>query len=220
MDAFQRHSTAEVTAFLEAVHAPGYDSGAAPAAAPDAHEAEAPSAELEGLALDDQPADDNMAAAAARNESKRASRRSPVIMAGGRARAISPIPSPSRAMAVTAAAPVPPRNNDSHGASSTEASKPKRMVDAVAARPAGLVIASPKGIGTSGSGVSGVRSTLRAQVLQRERDKDVMLVRPDCPGTPLAGSPAPSEINLDGLNSPVVGTPLGSPTAAGRIVEG
>ena len=210
MDAFQRHSTAEVTAFLEAVHAPGYNSGAAPAAAPDAHEAEVPSAELEGLALDDQPADDNMAAAAARNnESKRASRRSPVIMAGGRARAISPIPSPSRAMAVTAAAPVPPRNNDSHGASST-----------VAARPAGLVIASPKGICTSWSGVSGVRSTLRAQVLQRERDKDVMLVRPDCPGTPLAGSPAPSEINLDGLNSPVVGTPLGSPTAAGRIVDG
>lgn len=206
VDASQRHSTAEVQAFLEAVNAPGYDT----------QEAEAEAAGLEGLALDDDQPSDNMAAAAARNnEPKRPSRRSPILVPGSK-RAISPIPSPSREMAVTAAVPVSPRNGN-------EVSKPKRMMDDAvgAARPAGLVIApSPKAAGTGSSGGSGVRSTLRAQVLQRERDKDVVLERPDSPGTPLATSRAPSEINLDGLESPVVGTPLGSPTGAGATAVG
>jgi hypothetical protein len=234
VDAFKRHSTTEVKRFLAATGADlgtpdSVDGGGEMAITAAAAKAAAAVAALEGLSV----ADDNMATAVLRNnQPKRPSgRRSPLPpMAGGssaRGRATSPVPSPC-------VSPRSNKNNDGSGDESAakhgEAAS-KRMVDAIAARPAGIVISSPKAVGGGSKAAAaqgGVRSSLRAQALlgggdavaapHRERDTDMPhLLRPDSPGTPLAASPASTELLLDGLNTPLVGTPLGSPTAAGRI---
>ncbi len=210
--------------FLRATGAIKDDAADAVGAAADA-DAETAVA-LDGLSLDGVLAasDDNLAAASRRNNEpnaiKRASRRSPVPPMMSRARAISPVPSPSREIARSPS--TPPVSGADPQKEAAPASK--RMVEAAAGtRPAGLVISSPKAASTGGVGGSGkhqgVRSSLRAQALlgtdsvapHRARDKDIL--RPDTPGTPLA-------VSLDCLSPSLVGTPLGSPTAAAATVAG
>lgn len=200
IDAFARHSTAEVQAFLlgAAGARPSSSSctDASPSpAAPLVDAGMPPSAAVEGLALDDDDDDDSRMRT---EELQRASRRSPPLpVADSSRRCLSPIPSPGGEMAL-AATPL-------------------------ASRPAGLMISSPKAITGRGQGV---RSTLRAQALlgsgdpaagpqQRQRDKNMELLRPNSPGTPLATSlPPPSDLLLEGLSSPLAGTPVCSPKAA------